>query len=128
MKATVRLNNYLIEVEGETQKELFAEMARASEVFGESKCGLCGSQNIRPVVRCVTQGKKVYEYHEYHCQEQNCRARLALSQNMEGGTLYPVRKLLENGKPATGDDVVNGKYSKSNGWTKYRGEPKEDTK
>lgn len=130
MKAEVKVNNRtIITVEGETQKDLFREMASACEVFGEKRCGLCGCEDIIPVWRTVTQlkGKKTetFEYPEYHCTKHDCRARLTLSFNMEGGTMFPNRKLLENGKPATGDDREKGKFGKHNGWTKYRGEKAE---
>lgn len=118
MNANIRLKNMMVEVEAETQKELFQQIALASEVFGEKKCGLCGSEDIFPAYRTVTQGKKSFEYPEYHCQNPACRARLSIGCNMEGGTLFPQRKLDDKGKP----DRETGQYGKHNGWTKYRGE------
>lgn len=121
MKAQVKVNpRVLIEIEGEEQKDLFAQMAQAHEVFSETKCGLCASDEIRPVVRTVEVKKKPVLYYEYHCK---CGGRLSLSQNADGGTLFVNRKLLDNGKPATGEERANGKYGKHNGWTKYKGEP-----
>jgi hypothetical protein len=123
MKAQVKVNSkVVVEVEGETQKALFQEMSRACEVFGETKCALCNSEDIRPAVRFVTKGKKTYDYHEMVCQNSKCRAKLTYGQNMEGGTLFPIRKLTKEGKP----DRDEGQYGNHNGWTKYRGEPKEE--
>lgn len=120
MKSLQKFKHFEVEVEGETQIELFEAAYHAAEVFGEEKCGLCDSVDIKPVVRTVTQGKKEFKYCEFHCKK--CGGRLTLSQNMDGGTLYPVRALMESGAPATGDNRGKGKFGKHNGWTKYRGE------
>ena len=122
MKAQVKVGpNILIEIEAETQKELFQEMASAFEVFGEKKCGLCGKDGIVPAHRSVTKGKKTYDYPEYHCSNPECRARLSLGTMLEGGQLFPIRKLTPEGKP----NREEGTWGKHNGWTKYKGNPVE---
>lgn len=108
MKAQFKVgNNLQIEVDVPDQKTLFQEMARHQEIFNHTKCGACKSTDLRFVVRHVVSGKKSYDYHEIHCQNPSCRARLAFGVNLEGGTLFPKRK---------GED---GKYLENNGWTKY---------
>lgn len=126
MKATIRLPRMTVEVEGQEQKDLFQAAAQAYEVFGEKECGLCGSEDIVPVVRKVLWKKKECDYHEWHCQKPGCRARLSLSPNMEGGTLFANRRLLPDGKPATGEDREKGEFGPHNGWTRYRGPAKAD--
>lgn len=121
MKAQIRLKNIVVEVEGESQKALFSALAQTHEVFGETCCGLCKSENIRPVVRRVASGKKTFDYYEWHCCNPKCRAKLSFGQNNEGDTLFPKRRLLENGQP----DMTDGKYGDHNGWTKFKGEAKE---
>lgn len=130
MKRTIELPNGTMEVEGETQKDLFKEMAGAYEVFGEEKCGLCGCDNIRPVIR---KNKAEEEFFEYQCGgfievnengkkvRKACRAYLYLGQNKKGGGLFPVRALDEEGKP----DREHGKFGAHRGWSRYRG-PKKD--
>jgi hypothetical protein len=115
MKATIRLagGNRMVEVDGESQKDLFESMAMAYEVFGETQCGLCGSTNIRPVVRIVDK----FRFYEYSCQEPGCWAKLTFGQAQEGGGLFPKRKLLDNGKPDK-----DGEFGPHKGWTKYRGD------
>jgi hypothetical protein len=108
--------NLIVEVEAETQRELFHELASACEVFGEKKCGLCGSADIAPIHRTVVQNRKVFEYAEWHCL--GCQARLSLGCTMEGGKLFPHRKLGRAGKP----DRERGMFGKHGGWTKFRGE------
>jgi hypothetical protein len=129
MKALIHLKNFTIEIEEETQKELFESISRTQEVFGNDKCYLCGCEELRFVVRRVmkTEGKKQMEctYHEIHCTNHDCRAKLAISQNLTGGTLYPIRKLLPNGQPATGAKAVEGKW-KDAGWSRYRGEKNDE--
>jgi hypothetical protein len=117
MKAIYQVRPDLsVEVEGETQKDLFRELAGAAEIFGERQCGLCGSGEIAPVYRTVTQGKKCFEYPEWHCHA--CGGRLALGSMMEGGRLFPHRKLDASGKP----DREHGMSGKHHGWTLYRGD------
>jgi hypothetical protein len=122
MKANYKVRgNLIVEVEAETQRELFHELASACEVFGEKTCGLCGSADILPVHRTVVQNRKVYEYAEWSCL--GCQARLNLGSNMEGGRLFPHRKLDRAGKP----DREVGTFGKHGGWTTFRGEVKEET-
>ena len=119
MKATINLagGTRSIEVEGDSQKDLFEEMAQAYEVFNESTCGLCDSTNIRPVHRVADK----YHFYEYQCQD--CFGKLTFGQNSDNvGKLFPVRKLLENGKPSWKD----GEYGDHRGWTKYRGDNHPD--
>lgn len=118
-----------VQVEAETQKELFQQYAGAWEVFSEPKCGLCGS-GIRPKYREVTVGKQVYDYHEYECLDPDCRARLGLGAHMAGGTLFPQRKLMPNGEPEVKkhrEAGLSGTYGRHNGWTKYRGESSDQS-
>lgn len=116
MKALVRTNFATFEITAETQKDLFKQISQVYEVFGENSCGLCGSEEIVPVWRTVPQGKKIYEYPEYKCAK--CNAKLSMGCMMEGGGLFPKRKLDPNGKP----DLEHGTYGEHRGWTKYRGE------
>lgn len=117
MKCTYTVRPGLtIEVEGETQKDLFRELAGATEVFGEPSCGLCGGTYLVPVWRNVTQKNKTFEYPEWRCV--GCQAKLSMGCTMEGGRLFPHRKLDADGKP----DRENGTWGKHAGWTHYRGE------
>jgi hypothetical protein len=137
MKAQVKVApSIILEVEAAKQKDLFKAIASAHEVFGEKKCGLCGCTDIRPVWRTVTvvKGKKTetYEFPEYHCQGRLesgafCGARLRLSTiNDDTGTLFPQRKLLANGKTPGKDDGDQAKYGAHNGWSRYKGEAKDE--
>ena len=94
-----------IEVEGSNQKELFKQMAEVQEVFDISACGACKGKDIHNVVRHVEDN----DFYEYHCQNPQCRARLAFGQNKKGNTLFPKRRD-DQGKP-----LANG------GWSKWDG-------
>jgi hypothetical protein len=125
VKAQVKVSpQIIVEVEGETQKDLFKAIASATEVFGEKCCGLCASTRIVHAYRVVTQGKKVFEYPEYHCQD--CFARLSIGCLFENGGLFPHRKLDKDGKPSRKEGSSFGPHR---GWTKFKGnvEP-EDSK
>lgn len=104
MRASYKVSDKLqFEVEGEGQKEIFKELAAIQEIFGETKCGVCGSENIKFVVRAVDDN----EYYELRCMD--CGAVLAFGQHKKGGTLFPKRK----------DD--KGEYMPNRGWYKWQG-------
>lgn len=105
MKVKYKVSDKLeFELEGSGQKEVFKELALIQEIFGEEKCGLCGSSNIRFIVRTV-EGN---DYYELRCAD--CGALLAFGQHKKGGTLFPKRK----------DD--DGNYLPNRGWHKYQKE------
>jgi hypothetical protein len=102
MKAKYKVGDKLeFELDGAGQKELFKEIASIQEIFGETKCGICGSENIKFVVRVVDDN----EYYELRCMD--CGAILSYGQHKKGGTLFPKRK------------DADGKWMKNNGWYKY---------
>jgi hypothetical protein len=115
MKASYTVRPGLtVEVEGENQAKLFAELSSAAEVFGERCCGLCGSVEIVPIAR--HQGG--FDFFEWACTDPACGARLSVGQKKgEERRLFPVRKLTAEGKP----DFKAGQPGKHGGWTKYRG-------
>lgn len=102
MKVLYKANDKLqFELEAGGQKEIFKELALIQEIFSESKCGMCGSTNLKFVVRNVDGN----DYYELRCAD--CGAVLAFGQHKKGGTLFPKRK----------DD--NGNYLPNNGWHKW---------
>jgi hypothetical protein len=108
MKVNYKANDKLeFELEGSGQKEIFKELALIQEIFSETKCGLCGSTNIRFIVRNVDGN----DYYELKCND--CGAVLAFGQHKKGGTLFPKRK----------DD--DGNYLPNKGWYKYQSNKKD---
>ncbi|NBX98110.1 hypothetical protein EB118_22125 [bacterium] len=108
MKILYKVNDKLtFELEGEGQKEIFKELSTIQEIFSEEQCGLCGSTNIRFVVRNVDGN----DYYELRCLD--CGAVLAFGQHKKGGTLFPKRK----------DD--DGNYMPNKGWHKFVKEQKD---
>lgn len=109
MKFNVPIGEMTVELECETQKELFKELAKLDayrEVL-EEPCGKCGSTNLRRNVRTAGQ-KDEYEYLELCCNK--CRAKLPISEhNNKQGTLYPNR--VEND---------------TKGWVKWNPETKQE--
>jgi len=93
-----------VEVEGENQKSVFGEIARFQEVFEHTICGKCNGQDLRFVVRNVSDN----DFYEIHCVNPKCRARLAFGQHKgKEGTLFPRRK----------DD--SGGWLPNGGWVKF---------
>lgn len=89
------------ELEASGQKEIFKELALIQEIFSENKCGMCGKNNIKHIVRSVDGN----DYYELKCSD--CNAILSFGQHKKGGTLFPKRK----------DD--NNVYMPHNGWHKW---------
>lgn len=103
MKLRYKVSSKLeFELEAEGQKEIFKELASIQEIFGEEKCGLCQSTNLRFVTRNVDGN----DYYELRCAD--CGAVLAYGQHKKGGTLFPKRK----------DD--EGNYLPNRGWYKWQ--------
>lgn len=107
MKLKYKVSDKLeFELEGAGQKEVFKELAIIQEIFGEEKCGSCGKDSLRFVVRNVEDN----DYYELRCND--CKSVLAFGQHKKGGTLFPKRK----------DE--NGNYLPNNGWHKWNKDSK----
>lgn len=92
-----------VELEADSPKALWRELASFQEVFEESQCGKCGNTDLRFTIRKATDKKnKEYEYHELRCPK--CWAKLAFGILDDGkGGLFPKRKDAEgNNKPDKG--------------------------
>ena len=90
-----------VEVEGEDHKSLFENLATFQEVFDESKCGKCNSENLRFVTRKVDGNI----YYELRCVD--CGAKLAFGVHRDGNTLFPKRR------------DADGNWRGNNGWVKW---------
>ena len=107
----------VVEAEGATVADTFEALAHMVEVFGaQSKCGVCDSDNIRPIVREV-DGNRFYEL---KCFNTNCRAKFAFGQHKNvKGSLFPQWSKGKGDKKA---------YKPNNGWEKYVPEEKKEGK
>lgn len=103
MKLTYTTKNgrIKVEVDAESQKDAFLELSKFQEVFEETVCGKCGSENVRFVVRNVEDNL----YYELRCMD--CGARLSFGVHKKGGGLFPKRK--DN----------DGKWLPDGGWVKW---------
>ncbi len=99
---TTKNNRIKVELENNSLKEIFKQLAEFQEIFDEPKCGSCNSENIHFLVRTVDCN----DYYELKCRD--CLAKLAYGQHKTGGSLFPKRKL------------TNGNYDKENkGWHRW---------
>jgi hypothetical protein len=72
-----------IEQEVKDVKQGFSFLAYITEVFGQRKCGNCGSTNLKLRHR-TPQG---YDYYDVQCQD--CRHEQKFGQAKETGRLFP---------------------------------------
>lgn len=102
-------NNVTVVADGEKHTEIFEKLSSLQEVFGEEKCGKCGGNKLRFMTR---QDKDENKYYELHCQNSQCRAKLAYGCHKKGGGLFPKRFVEVEGSDKK---EVKGKW----GWTIY---------
>ena len=107
MKAQLKVrSDLIIEIEEDKQVNLFKALASIQEVFGQKRCGKCGSSDLQFTVRAVDKSK----FLEIKCNK--CFAKLAISpHDSDAGTLYPKR----TGKDDAGETV----WLPDNGWVKW---------
>lgn len=88
MKIQAKVSSKLIvEVEADSQCAMFEELAKIQEVFGNSRCCKCQSENVKFVVR---SDKDENKYYSVDCLD--CRARLSYGANKKGNTLFVKKK------------------------------------
>ena len=71
-----------ITVECQSVKEGVRALSEYAEFFGENQCGLCQSEQVRPVHRVA----KGYDFYEMECCA--CGAQLSFGQTKEGERLF----------------------------------------
>ncbi len=103
MKINYQTKNRLnVELEADSTKEVFKQLAEFQEVFDEANCGLCDNDDLQFVVRTIDGN----DFYELKCK--NCSGKLVYGQHKSGGSLFPKRKL------------ADGSYDKENhGWHKW---------
>lgn|SRR3990167_6523999 len=117
MQVKLRVSpNVEVVAEGETQKDVFTNLANMQEVFGESKCGKCGSTELQFITRTVDDNN----YYELRCkaylteEKKFCGAKLSYGSHKKGDSLFPKRKDEE------------GKYKGKNGWVRFNKETNKE--
>ena len=84
---TTKNQRLSVEVEAKTNKEAFKQLAEFQEIFEETNCGSCNSDDLRFIVRNV-EGN---DFYELKCN--SCGSKLAYGQHRVGESLFPKRKL-----------------------------------
>ena len=114
MNISVNLGRFVVSQEGDNIKEAITGLVEsgAMEILSNNKCGVCGGEDVLPLMREVLdpedkKGKATFKYFEMRCQSKGCWARLALGQKKTDNQLFPKKK----------DD--NGNYLPNGGWEKY---------
>jgi hypothetical protein len=110
MKATFTINQLEFELNADSARDLFQQVAQIQEIFeAETQCGCCQSEEIRYSYREVDQ----YKFYELVCGE--CSAQFRFGQKKVTLDLFPKRT--EDGKPLP-----------NHGWSKYEPKDGDDTR
>lgn len=91
-----------LECDATDSKDALQQLGDFMEVFGESHCVACRSQNVMPVHRRA----KGFDFYEMKCCD--CGSALRFGVKKEDHTLFPKRK----------DE--QGNWLPHNGWVKYQ--------
>ncbi len=120
LKVKYSTAKFEVEVQGETDAEVFRQLASFDEVFAQhTHCGLCGCTDLFFNTREVAG----IEFFEVCCGDPKCGARLSMGQmKVKKGKLFPIRQLTKEGKPSRKD----GRFGPHNGWTLFRGRESDD--
>ena len=97
-----------VELEAESQVDLFQQLGEFQEIFDETECGKCQSENLRFVVRNVDENL----YYELKCLD--CGARLSFGTMKKGGRLFPRRK------------NKDGEWLPDRGWVNWNPDTKKE--
>ena len=107
---TTQNSRLRVELEANNAKDAFKQLAEFQEIYDESACGVCTSEDIYYRVRTV-EGN---DFYEMACRK--CNARLAYGQHKVGGGLFPKRK------------KEDGTYDRDHrGWYKWQGNGAQGT-
>ena len=79
---TTKNNRLQVEIEAESQRELFAELNKFQEVFENDVCGKCKGEDIQYVVRTVDDN----QYYELKCG--SCGQSLLLDRTRKVGVYF----------------------------------------
>jgi len=91
-------NKVIVKIEADDVLAAFAGLSEAQAIFGHSKCGKCGSENI------------VFDFHEFdgnpyysmQCKAQGCRAKLDFGKLKAGGLFVKLKDKAGNWIPNEG--------------------------
>ena len=97
-----------VELEAESQVDLFQQLGEFQENFDETDCGKCQSENLRFVVRNVDENL----YYDLKCLD--CGSRLSFGTMKKGGRLFPRRK------------NKDGEWLPDRGWVKWNPDTKKE--
>jgi hypothetical protein len=105
MKAVRNYKKLTVDVEAQSQTELFEALNSVDEVFGNDECLKCNSTDITFLVR---EDKEDNKYYELQCRK--CFAKKMFGQHKKGNTLFPKRTQEINGEEV---------FLPDGGWVKY---------
>lgn len=131
MKANINSDGSVtFEVTGDSESDIFKEIARIQEIFNHRTCGKCQCEHTRFVCRTDKQDN---DWLEVVCQDPKCRAKLVYGQTKKNGQIYPKIKwdqLSEEQQKQRAAEQSHAEkhfgYLPNNGWFIYKHPPKTE--
>ncbi len=118
MRVEYKVNDRItIAAEGETPQDIFKQISRLQESFGEEECGKCHSKKLTFTHRVSSE----YDFYELKCQD--CYAKLEFGQGKD--KFYPKRMVVDAKGKTIKDANGKGEYRPDRGWFKYNKETGE---
>lgn len=108
--------NVEIEIDGTSAKELFVQLAAASETFGVKACGHCQSEDLTFTARVVDGNT----FPEMKCKD--CGSKLAMGQSKDGGSIYPRVRYHKQHPDVKAKKAKEGDPLPEAGWFKFTAE------
>lgn len=117
MNISYKINDKVtLHAEGDLVQDIIKQISACEDVFEDTVCGACGSDDIRFVHRVVDEN----EFFERKCMK--CFAKITFGTSKKDKKLYPRRYEIDAKGKAVRDKDGRAKHIGKNGWVKYNKE------
>jgi len=104
--------------EGQSHVDVFRQLVDLQDLFGNSRCGKCGSDNTYYRIRKTEKDRKKFEYFEMSCRDCYAKLPYHMHDDDKKGSMY-IQKRVPDEKKEPNTEYYEG------GWEKYN-KPQED--
>jgi hypothetical protein len=117
-------NGLVVTAQGETIVEVWEELAKLTEVFGEKRATKGSDAGTDLVYTVRVQGK--FKFYELTCPSIKAKLAFGVGDGENKGNLYPKRMKTGAGGKAVKDSEGKGIYLPDRGWFRWNRETGEN--